>query len=173
MPKAPPCLDWCSWQMAKKGRAMHQCKKNEAMREKCGKRQFLLQYQKRYVDLRISNNSLNNFLSAVVLQVFTENMPLKKLFEELFQGITLDDVISTKTRNNVCGTKTADTLVRVTLSLTVLELHCFSFETIVYRLWAFYEFSSLLRSGLRPFYCLSDIISCDTYFYQWYSSRNV
>ena len=104
------------------------------MREKCGKRQFLLQYQKRYVYLRISNNSSNNFLSAVVLPDFTENTALKKLFEELFQGITLDDVISTKTRNNVCGTKTADTLVRVTLSLTVLELPCFSFETIVYRL---------------------------------------
>jgi len=70
--------------MAKKGRAMHRCKKNEAMREKCGKRQFLLQYQKKYVDLCISNNSSNNFLSAVVLQVFTENTALKKLFEELF-----------------------------------------------------------------------------------------
>ncbi len=46
---------------------------------------------------------------------FTKNTALKKLFEELFQGITLDDVfddvISTKTRNNVRGTKTADTLV--------------------------------------------------------------
>jgi hypothetical protein len=102
--------------MAKKGRAMHRCKKNEVMREKCGKRQFLLQYQKRYVDLRISNNSSNNFLSAVVLQVFTENTALKKLFKELFRGITLDDIFddvtSTKTRNKVSRIKTADTLVR-------------------------------------------------------------
>jgi hypothetical protein len=90
-------------------------KSNAVMQKKCGKRQFLLQYQKRYVDLRISNNSLNNFLSAVVLQVFTENMPLKKLFEELFQGITLDDVFDnvtlTKTRNKVRRIKTEDTLL--------------------------------------------------------------
>jgi hypothetical protein len=58
----------------------------EGMNEekKCGKRQFLLHYQKRYVDLRILNNSSNNFLSAIVLQVFTKNTALKKLFEELF-----------------------------------------------------------------------------------------
>ncbi len=62
----------------------------------------MLQYQKRYVDLRISNNSLNNFLSAVVLQVFTENMPLKKVF---------DNVTLTKTRNKVRRIKTEDTLL--------------------------------------------------------------
>jgi hypothetical protein len=63
----------------------------------------------------ISNNASNNFLSAIVLPDFTKNMALKKLFEELFRGITLDDVfddvILTKTRNNVRRTKTADTLV--------------------------------------------------------------
>jgi hypothetical protein len=56
---------------------------------------------------------------------FTKNTALKKLFEELFRGITLDDifddVISTKTRNNVCGTKTADTLVGRT-SLDCLDV---------------------------------------------------
>jgi len=40
----------------------------------------------------ISNNASNNFLSAIVLPDFTKNMALKKLFEELFRGITLDDV---------------------------------------------------------------------------------
>ena len=34
--------------------------------------------------LRISNNSSNIFLSAVVLPDFTENMARKKLFKELF-----------------------------------------------------------------------------------------
>jgi hypothetical protein len=68
----------------KEGKSNAPMEKNEAMREKCGKRQFLLHYQKRYADLRISNNSSNDFLSAIVLQVFTKNMALKKLFEELF-----------------------------------------------------------------------------------------
>jgi hypothetical protein len=85
----------------------------------------LLHYQKRYVELciyaYISNNSSNKFLSAVVLLDFTENMALKKLFEELLRGITLDDifddVISTKTRNNARGIKTADTLVGLRLGL--------------------------------------------------------
>jgi hypothetical protein len=45
--------------------------------------QFLLHYQKRYVDLSISNNSSNIFLSAVVLPDFTKNTVRKKLFEEL------------------------------------------------------------------------------------------
>jgi hypothetical protein len=38
------------------------------------------------------NNSSNNFSSTVVLPDFTENTALKKLFEELFQGISLDEV---------------------------------------------------------------------------------
>jgi hypothetical protein len=73
------------------------------MREKCGKRQFLLQYQKRYVDLRISNNSSNNFLSAVVLQVFTENTALKKL---------LTFLMTSRRQKQVRKIKTADTLLR-------------------------------------------------------------
>jgi hypothetical protein len=95
---------------------MHQCKKNEAMREKCGKRQFLLQYQKRYVDLRISNNSSNKLLRAVFLSDSSQNTARNNLFEELFRGITLDDVFddvtSTKTRNKVQVIKIADTLVQ-------------------------------------------------------------
>jgi hypothetical protein len=47
--------------------------------EKCRRRQFLLQYQRKYVDLRILNNSSNNFSSTVVLPDFTENTALKKL----------------------------------------------------------------------------------------------
>ncbi len=73
--------------MAKEGKndaPMLKIKKMMNEEKKCGKRQFLLHYQKRYVDLRISNNSSNNFLSAIVLQVFTKNTALKKLFEELF-----------------------------------------------------------------------------------------
>jgi hypothetical protein len=101
--------------MAKKGRAMHRCKKIEAMREKCGKRQFLLQYQKRYVDLRISNNSSNKLLCAVFLSDSSQNTARNNLFEELFRGITLDDVFddvtSTKTRNKVQVIKIADTLL--------------------------------------------------------------
>jgi hypothetical protein len=54
---------------------------------------------------------------------FTKNTALKKLFEELFRGITLDgvfdDVISTKTRNNVRGTKTPDTLIRAPVASIV------------------------------------------------------
>jgi len=93
------------------------------MREKCGKRQLLWQYQNGYVDLCISNNFLNNFSSAVVLPDFTENMALKRLFEELFQGITLDDVFgdvtSTKSRNAVRRIKTPDTLL-----LLLTYAHC-------------------------------------------------
>jgi len=93
---------------------MHRCKKNEVMREKCGKRQFLLQYQKRYVDLRISNNSSNKLLRAVFLSDSDKNTARNNLFEELFRGITLDDVFddvtSTKTRNKVRRIKIADTL---------------------------------------------------------------
>ena len=85
--------------------------------KKCGKRQFLLQYQKRYVDLRISNNSSNNLLRAVFLSDSSQNTARNKLFEELFRGITLDDVFddvtSTKTRNKVQVIKIADTLLRL------------------------------------------------------------
>jgi len=54
--------------MAKEGKSdapMLKIKKMMNEEKKCGKRQFLLQYQKRYIDLRISNNSLNNFLRSV------------------------------------------------------------------------------------------------------------
>ena len=75
----------------------------------------MLQYQKRYVDLRISNNSSNNLLRAVFLSDSSQNTARNKLFEELFQGITLDDVFddvtSTKTRNKVQVIKSADTLL--------------------------------------------------------------
>jgi len=77
----------------------------------------LLQYQKRYVDLRISNNSSNNLLRAVFLSDSSQNTARNKLFEELFRGITLDDVFddvtSTKTRNKVRRIKTADTLLEI------------------------------------------------------------
>jgi hypothetical protein len=52
--------------MAKEGKSnapMLKIKKLMNEEKKCGKRQFLLQYQKRYVDLRITNNSSNNFRS--------------------------------------------------------------------------------------------------------------
>ena len=45
--------------------------------KKCGKRQFLLQYQKRFVDLHTSNNSSNNFLSAVVCKFSPKTRHLK------------------------------------------------------------------------------------------------
>jgi hypothetical protein len=73
----------------------------------------LFQYQKRYVDLRISNNSSNKLFRAVFLSDSSQNTARNKLFEELFQGITLDDVFddvtSTKTRNKVQVIKIADT----------------------------------------------------------------
>jgi hypothetical protein len=58
------------------------------------------------------SNQYSNDSCHIECQTFR----VKKLFKELFQGITLDDVfddiISTKTGNNVRGTKTADTLVK-------------------------------------------------------------
>jgi hypothetical protein len=39
--------------------------KNEMRRENCGKSQFLVQYQKGYIALRILNKSSNNFLRWV------------------------------------------------------------------------------------------------------------
>jgi hypothetical protein len=81
----------------------------------------LLQYQKRYVDLRISNNSSNNLLRAVFLSDSSQNTARNKLFEELFRGITLDDVFddvtSTKTRNKVQVIKSADTLLLLKLGM--------------------------------------------------------
>ena len=75
----------------------------------------MFQYQKRYVDLRISNNSSNNLLRAVFLSDSSQNTARNKLFEKLFRGITLDDVFddvtSTKTRNKVQVIKCADTLL--------------------------------------------------------------
>jgi len=47
--------------------------KNGMMREKCGQTQFLFQYQKRYVDLRILNNSSNKLLRAVFLSDSSQN----------------------------------------------------------------------------------------------------
>jgi len=83
--------------------------------KKCGKRQFLFQYQERYVDLRISTNSSNKLLRAVFLSDSDKNTARNNLFEELFRGITLDDVFddvtSTKTRNKVQVIKCADTLL--------------------------------------------------------------
>ena len=77
----------------------------------------MFQYQKRYVDLRISNNSSNKLLHAVFLSDSSQNTARNKLFEELFQRITLDDVFddvtSTKTRNKVQVIKIADTLLRI------------------------------------------------------------
>ena len=78
----------------------------------------MFQYQKRYVDLRISNNSLNKLLRAVFLSDSSQNTAHNNLFEELFRGITLDDVFddvtSTKTRNKVQVIKIADTLLHTT-----------------------------------------------------------
>jgi hypothetical protein len=75
----------------------------------------LLQYQKRNIDLSILNNSLNKLLRAVFLSDSSQNTARNKLFEELFRGITLDDVFDdvtpTKTRNKVQVIKIADTLV--------------------------------------------------------------
>ncbi len=57
------------------------------------------------VDLRISNNSSNKLLRAVFLSDSSQNTARNNLFEELFRGITLDDVFDdvtlTKTRNKV------------------------------------------------------------------------
>jgi predicted DNA-binding ArsR family transcriptional regulator len=88
--------------------------------------QFLFQYQKRYVDLRISNNSLNKLLRAVFLSDSSQNTARNNLFEELFRGITLDDVFddvtSKKTRNKVRRIKTADTLVEGSGSIQIRQL---------------------------------------------------
>ena len=85
--------------------------------KKCGKRQFLSPYQERYVDLRISTNSSNKLLRAVFLSDSDKNTARNNLFEELFRGITLDDVFddvtSTKTRNKVQVIKCADTLLHL------------------------------------------------------------
>jgi len=51
----------------------------------------------------------------------SQNTARNNLFEELFRGITLDDVFddvtSTKTRNKVQVIKSADTLVNDTVSM--------------------------------------------------------
>jgi len=69
---------------------------------------------------------LNKLLRAVFLSDSSQNTARNNLFEELFRGITLDDVFddvtSKKTRNKVRRIKTADTLVEGSGSIQIRQL---------------------------------------------------